>query len=376
MPQTLAYFVSSHGFGHAARAAAVIDSLCRLRPELRIELFAGTPPWFFEQSFNGRLPRTVRYRPWQTDVGLVQETALAEDLQATVQRLQEWLPLRPQAISAAADALRESRVALVVADISPLGLRAARDLELPSVLVENFTWDWIYRGYAEPALLPFADALQPIFDGASLRLRTVPFCGEPSTESKRMRMVPPVARRPRLSRATVRRALDVPEDAALVLVTMGGVPWRFDDLEAHLRDRKVEGSEVHLVIAGGADTPTRLGTAHLIPHRSEHFHPDLVQASDAVIGKLGYSTVAEVAQTGCRLGYITRPRFPESPELEGWVKSHLSCLRLEGRQLVEGSWLEAIQPLLNRPALPPQRDGAEMAAELILNKLDSSPRAR
>ena len=136
MSQTLAYFVSSHGFGHAARAAAVIDHLCRLRTELRIELFTGTPRWFFEQSLGGQvMSERIRYRSWSTDVGLVQETALAENLQATVQTLGEWLPLRAEVIQSTAEAVQTSRTELVVADISPLGLQVARELGLRSIAV-------------------------------------------------------------------------------------------------------------------------------------------------------------------------------------------------------------------------------------------------
>ncbi len=372
MSQTLAYFVSSHGFGHAARAAAVIDCLCRLRTELRIELFTGAPQWFFEQSLGAQvMSGRIRYRPWSTDVGLVQETALAEDLQATVQRLEEWLPLRDDAVRETTEAVRTCHAELVVADISPLGLRVAQELSLPSVLVENFTWEWIYQGYGEPALLPFAEALQPVFNAASLRLRTAPFCGEPRAESSEIRILPPVARSARLSRSQMRRTLGVPEDAALVLVTMGGVPWTFEDLESHLRRRPTGGPGIHLVVAGGADSPTRLGNAFLIPHRSEYFHPDLVQAADAVIGKLGYSTVAEVARAGCRLGYVARPRFPESPELENWVNHHLSCLRIDTEQLVDGTWLDSLPSLLEKPSSPQQRDGAEPAARSILHLLDA-----
>jgi len=36
---------------------------------------------------------------------------------------------------------------LVVSDISPMGLLVAETAEIPSILIENFTWDWIYQGY-------------------------------------------------------------------------------------------------------------------------------------------------------------------------------------------------------------------------------------
>jgi len=35
----IAYFISSHGFGHAARAAAVMETLSESNPGVRFEIF-------------------------------------------------------------------------------------------------------------------------------------------------------------------------------------------------------------------------------------------------------------------------------------------------------------------------------------------------
>ncbi|MEO1370779.1 MAG: hypothetical protein AAFX50_26650, partial [Acidobacteriota bacterium] len=79
--KTLAYIVSSHGFGHAARSAAVIDALNARRPEVRVEIVTTTPRWFFEQS----LAAPFGYREVTTDLGLVQASSLDEDLDATAE---------------------------------------------------------------------------------------------------------------------------------------------------------------------------------------------------------------------------------------------------------------------------------------------------
>lgn len=359
--QRLAYFVSSHGFGHAARAAAVIDRLFEQAPELQVHLFAGTPDWFFEQSFGGSLPDGLHFHPWETDVGLVQATALAEDMQASLARLSGWYPLRTERLEPAVRAVAALDIDGLVADISPLGLAVAEALDLPSVLVENFTWTWIYRGYGLPELDPFADALEPHFENAGLNLRTAPFCGPLGPGAV---AVDPVARRPRRPRDEVRRELGLEPDESMILVTMGGVPWDFTDLESHLSERGL--GDCRLVVAGGAETPTRIGRAHLIPHRSSFYHPDLVQAADAVVAKLGYSTIAEVAGCGCRLGYVPRPSFPESPELEPWVHEHLAWTRIEPEHLEDGSWLDGLGELLAQPARAPIGGGAETVARHIL----------
>ncbi|MCG8455602.1 MAG: hypothetical protein MI919_04920 [Holophagales bacterium] len=366
---TLAYFVSSHGFGHASRAAAVIEAVAEREPSVRFLIFTGTPRWFFEQSLGDRLLSRCQLLPWTTDVGLVQATAFDEDLGATVEALRAFLPLdppspfRPEALHRAARQVRAADARAVVADISPLGLAVAAHLGLPSALVENFTWDWIYRGYGDRRLEPFADALAPLFDGADLRLVAAPACSPTGSVgagdgTQEVLPVAPIARRARLPRPEVRRQLGVPSRARLVLVTMGGVPWRYDDLDRQLGDRfrrdiagEADGDGDSegpwLVVAGGTEGELeRRGRVVLLPHRSPLYHPDLVRAADAVVAKLGYSTVAEVAAAGTRLGFIPRASFPESPPVEAWVRRHLPCRRLEGHQLLSGAWLDHLDALL------------------------------
>ncbi|MCI5143264.1 MAG: hypothetical protein D3909_16370 [Candidatus Electrothrix sp. ATG1] len=48
-------------------------------------------------------------------------------------------------------------------------------------------------------------------------------------------------------------------------------------------------------------------------------HPDLIAACDAVIGKVGYSTLAEVYQAGIPFAYISREWFRESRPLADFI---------------------------------------------------------
>ncbi len=360
-PRRVAYFISPHGFGHAARSCAVIEAIWERAPDTRFELFTTVPAWFFESS----LRRPVAHHPVITDLGLVQKNSLIEDLRHTVRRLNAWLPFSRRELDQLAAAVDDAGCELVICDVSPLGLAVARHAAKPSVLIENFTWDWIYRGYAEtePELVEIADHLAVIFDAAGARIQTEPICS-PVAGALR---VAPIARRPREGRAAVRRRLGVPVDARLVMLTMGGVEWPYRGVESRLRDLP---GDFWLVIPGADARPRRLGRALLLPHRSDYYHPDLIQASDAVIGKLGYSTVAEIHDAGVPFGYVARPTFPESPPVEAWVRRHLPCRRVDAESFIAWRWLEEIEPLLAMPAgrrHPP--GGAADAAERILSLL-------
>lgn len=352
---TIAYFISSHGFGHAARACAVLEALWALRPTLRCVAFTACPRWFFRDS----LSQPVSYHEENVDLGLVQTTALAEDLDATVEQLGAFLPFRDAQTKALASRLLSEKVDLVVADIAPLGLHVAAHCGLPSVLVENFTWDWIYRAYANeaPVMAELAAYLEKVFARATRHVQAEPLC-RPADHALR---VSPVRRPPRTSRATTRQSLGVPADAPLVMATMGGIPWNYGALDA-----ATASGDFWLVIPGASEEPVRRGQLVLLPHRSAFYHPDLVQAADAVVGKLGYSTIAEVFGAGLPFAYVARSRFPESPLLEAWVRRHLPHRAIPEDSFRAGQWLGELPQLLALPRrLTPVANGAAQVAAVI-----------
>jgi hypothetical protein len=351
----IAVFISPHGYGHAARACAVMQALSELEPVTRFEVFTLVPEWLFEDS----LTCPFTYHPLLTDIGVVQKTPLVEDLEETIRRLGGFLPFQASLVDGLARTLETLRCRLVLCDISPLGLAVAQQAGLPSVLVENFTWDWIYEPYLASIFRfshPIA-ALAGLFEAATAHIQTEPVC----RPDARFPTVPPVSRVPRLPSNAVRRRLGVPADAPAVLLTMGGMPWRhgsLDPLEGH--------GEVFFVVPGAAERVERRGHLITLPHRSGFFHPDLVHASDAVVGKLGYSTVAEVYDAGVPFAYIQRPTFRESGPLAAFVNSHIPALPLHAADVTDGTWLARLPELLRHPkGVGPRASGAADAARIV-----------
>jgi UDP:flavonoid glycosyltransferase YjiC (YdhE family) len=355
----LAVFVSAHGFGHAARAAALLAALRAREPRLEPTLFTTVPRWFFAESLDFEPGR----REEAVDVGFVQRGPLEEDLPATLERLERfWREADGGRTSELADALRSLGAAAVLCDVSPLGLLAARAAGLPSILVENFTWDWIYEGTLdrEPRFAPWIARLRGIFDLATLRIQAEPACDPVASAVA----VPPIARRPRTPPAAVRARLGVEPGRTLVLVSLGGIEAR----PAGAERLRLDGT-VFVVPGGvGAGEPARRhGDAILLPHRTPIHHPDLVHAADAVVGKLGYSTVAEALAAGTRYAWVPRPGFRESAVLARHVGARLPSLELDPEEFASGAWTARLPALLARPRpAPAAGDGAVAAARAIL----------
>src|SRR5262244_2458756 len=217
-PVRIAYFVTPHGFGHAARAAAVMVALQDIDPAVQFDIFTQVPRWFFQDS----RVQNFRYYHVCTDIVLVQTTALHEDLPATVRRLDTFLPFNPPLVTTLATQLRSASCALVLCDIAPMGIVAARAAGVPSVLIENFTWDWIYQGYVqeEPRLARHIAYLRTIFATADHHIQTTPVCDPCPADLTSL----PVSRKPQHSPQQTRAHLGIPMLAQAVLLTMGGVP--------------------------------------------------------------------------------------------------------------------------------------------------------
>lgn len=349
----IAWLVSPHGYGHAARSSAVMAALRRSHPEVRFEIFTRVPAWFFQDS----LKFPFGYHELLTDIGVAQTSPLEEDLSLTVRQLEAFLPFDAGLVSGLAQQVREMGCSLVVCDIAPLGIAVARAAGLPSALIENFTWDWIYAGYlaTEPRLGRWADYLREAFAAADAHVQTEPVCAPGGADL----LAGPARREPRLTRGEVRRRLGLPPEARVVLVSMGGVPAD-GGFVRELPDRE----DVYFLAPGnGVPAMERRGRLVWLPHHHEFFHPDLVEASDAVVGKVGYSTLAETYYAGIPFGYITRERFRESPVLAEFVERHMPGFEITADASQNGNWAGGISRLLELPRVSRQEpNGAEQIA--------------
>jgi hypothetical protein len=356
----IAYFISPHGLGHAARAAAVMAAVHRLAPAVHFHIFTTVPQWFFDDCLTGSFTR----QPLNTDVGLVQASPLEENLPATIKALDAFYPLDEQRLGAAAAKIKQLGCRLVACDIAPMGIAAARRAGLPSVLVENFTWDWIYAGYPEYAhrFAAHIDYLQKLFSEATYHIQATPVCAPGDAHLT----VAPVSRPPRLSVDHTRRQIGVPGDRKLVVFTLGGMAASAGRLNLDTLP-----GDIFLVVPGGDDRAERAGFTLRLPLRSGVYHPDLVRAADAVIGKAGYSTIAEVYQADVPFGCVSRAGFREAPVLEAFAGQALRSLIVPAPALGDGSWTRLLPALAALPPTGANRDnGADEIAGFFLAQLD------
>lgn len=356
--RSIAYFITPHGFGHAARACAVMNAWQAIAPETRFEIYTQVPIWFFRDS----LVKDFNYHPLLADIGLVQTSPLHEDLRKTLRSLDNFMPFDPHLVRQLAQQIKENHCKLVLCDIAPLGIAVANKAGIPAILIENFTWDWIYAGYLGqiPQLGRHIDFLKDLIKSVDYHIQAQPVCCPVPVGL----ITRPVSRKVRLSKEEVRDKLHLPQDAPLVLISMGGIPsQQYLFLE---QIAKQEG--IYFVIPGASQSVQRQANLVLLPHHSEFYHPDLIHACNMVLGKPGYSTLAEAYWAGIPFGYITRPRFRESETLAQFIEQEMRGFAMSETHFQAGAWASRLSEYLNFPPIPRSGpNGSEQIARFVVS---------
>jgi hypothetical protein len=108
-----------------------------------------------------------------------------------------------------------------------------------------------------------------------------------------------------------------------------------------------------------------------LPPDTDFFHPDLVGASDAVIGKVGYSTLAEVYHADVPFGYVSRADFRESGPLVAFIREEMSGLEIDSLEFQQGQWVDKLPQLFHlEKKRTPRQNGAVQCAQFLMSLLN------
>jgi len=364
----LVYYVNGHGFGHATRSIAVLNEVWDLRPDQTVFIRTTAPGFLFESNCKGRF----RLLEGEIDPGTVQSDPLRLDREASLQARARHQQRLPALVRHDVAQLSSLKVGLIAADIPPLAFEVAAELGVPSVALGNFSWDWIYEPWIEsrPERAELVESMRRSYGRADLLLR-MPLHGDMSA-FRQVEDIPHVVRPMPAERAGAREALALgSETRPLVLVSFGG----FEGVR--LRGPARPGLEAYRFITFGRGIPGLPADTVMLPMDHRYHHEALVAASDAVITKPGYGTVAECLAARTPLLYTSRDDFREYPVLVDGIRRDAHARFLPREDLLELRWAPHLDALLGaKPSWADVRtDGARVAAERLLGILDDPDRA-
>ncbi|MBM3820605.1 MAG: hypothetical protein FJW14_16535 [Acidimicrobiia bacterium] len=379
MAAAIVFYISGHGFGHAARSIEVINAILARRPETRVGVRTAAPRWLFDLTVRGK----VAFSTLETDTGVVQIDALNLDEADSIRRASSFHSDLVTRAASETRVLRELGAGLIVGDIPPLAFAVGAAAGIPSIGLGNFTWDWVYSEYPRvrlaPSLLP---AIRGAYAKASMALRLPMSAGFESFSN--VKDIPFIARHATRTREEVCKLLKLPADKPIVLSSFGGygLPGLETDVLSKFRKYTVVTTANLPIGRARKEQPTAERKGSFISVNEEAMYDsgvryeDLVGAAEAVVTKPGYGIVSEAIANDTAVLYTSRGHFPEYEIIVEEMPKHLRSAFISHDDLFAGKWESHLDKLLAqpKPKKKTETNGADVAAEILLKALDKPPK--
>jgi hypothetical protein len=354
--------ISSHGYGHLAQTAPVLNALRRRLPTLRLTVASLLP----EQRLRARIDGEFRIDAHALDFGFEMEDAFRIAHEASARAYRDLHAVWDERVAETSAWLARQQPDLVLANVAYLPLAAAAQQGIPAFGMSSLNWaDLFAHVFAgEPWMPPIHAQMLQAYRSATAFIKLSP--GMDMPELPNGRWVAPVARLGRQRRIELRECCGVTAVEKLVLVAFGGIDARLP-ME---------------------HWPCPEGLRWLVPAAWKIEHPrvsaiealgwdfsDLIASVDALIGKPGYGTFVETACNGTPMLYAARPGWPEQDALIPWLHRHARAREVSQAALQRGDLAGELDALWRLPA--PARveaHGAEQVAKLLVDACRGTPR--
>jgi UDP:flavonoid glycosyltransferase YjiC (YdhE family) len=354
------FYISGHGFGHAARSAEVIRALGEEHPGIDVLVATSAPKRLFAD-----LPAVVgNVTASEIDTGVVEGgSSLSIDRHATVARLADFMRDCDEVVAVEADRVRREKISLIVADIPYLAGEIAERAGVPSIAIGNFTWDWIYEPYLDES--PDGQALlariRRAYGKMSCYLR-LPFSHDTDLFN-RVIDIPLITRSVRTAPEDVLHWLGIVQDdrRSRVLYAMR------DSAFLHSLARAADKSPDRLFFYFGSPQSNMPENVRAVALDDRVAFPDVLNACDVIVSKMGYGTLADCLSTGTPILFPPRSDFREDEAFAPVVPRRLRAHEMSLDDFEAGNWLPHFKQLEGSPepseSLP--MDGAAACARIV-----------
>ena len=353
--------ISSHGFGHLAQTAPVLNELTRLLPDLQLTVRSALPLERLRTRLNGGFEHIAE----RSDFGFVMQDAVRIDFDRTAQAYREQHANWPQRIDDEAALFARLQPDLVLTDVAYLPLAGAAHAGIRSLSMCSLNWADLFAyffGHEAWAAAIHREILAA-YRSTGCFLRLTP--AMPMTDLPRVRAMAPVAALGKDRRSALRERLGCPPDEKLVLIAFGGIDNPLPvECWPHTENLR------WLIPQSWPVVRKDMTAIELI---NLNF-TDLLRSVDAVLTKPGYGTFTEAACNGTPVLYVRRDDWPEQDCLIDWLKINARCRETEAAELTTGRLQTALADLWQQrhPAIP-LATGAQEASALVSTWLTAPP---
>lgn len=310
----IALYASSHGFGHAARIAALADSFIRFG--IYVYLCTDRPRFLFQELKD----EDYEYRETCVDGGVVHGKNLVTDLPATKNALLELFGQREEIVRGEVEFLRREKIDLVIADIPFFIVEACGFADIPVFGVSNFDWAFIYGEIfkEDEDMLPVVNTIWSLYRRMD-KSYLLDLGSRDSVPGFKNPVAGGLLARQKQEIKDIRGQYDIAEDEPLLLMIFGGE----GSIDLPLK-------KICKAWAGVVMTPYPASDiGNLITVSPQEDFLSLIFTADLVICKPGYSTFSEILAMGKAMICVPRKNYPEEEVLLAGIQDYPPAVVVE-----------------------------------------------
>jgi len=327
--ENLAYYISSHGYGHYARSIPVLNELIS---DFNVHVKSEIPQELFTKFLKG----DFKYWPQSVDTGCRHSTSLKVDCEETFKNFKEFQ--NGSMMDAEKLWLQENQIALVLSDVASMPMKAAHDLGIPSILIGNFTWHDIYSHL--PGAEEHKHLLQDLEEEYRCAdLHILPQLHLPPLQIEKSKEVGFLAQNGQDIRKDLEQHLNISfTGKTLVFIYLGllgthSVLW--ENLSQHEDCLYLTRDPIEQSVPG----------LHILDDQFDF--PDLIASVDVVCTKGGYSTLGLAFASHKPVITCERHDFYEFEAIREYLLKTQTGVIIADEDFYQGNWQGAIKTALN-----------------------------
>lgn len=136
----IALYISSHGFGHMTRCLSLIENILK-NTQYNIYIACGKKQNDFARIYLSKYKSRIIYKDLVTDIGLInKDNTLEVDKEKLENKLVEFVLSWNDTVNNEVEELKKLNIKTIISDISPIGCLVGKKLNIPVTFISNFTW--------------------------------------------------------------------------------------------------------------------------------------------------------------------------------------------------------------------------------------------
>lgn len=358
MTKHLVADISGHGFGHLAQLSAVINQLALLPEKIKITVRSSLP----EQIVRSKINPDFNYKIEELDKGMLMLDSISVDADKSYQWYEAFHQSYGHKVEKQAQELEQLNPDLLIADVPYLSLDAAHKSGINAIALCSLNWADIFYTYGKS--YPQADAIyeqiSTAYNHASSFLCPTPSMPMPAVQNTQS--ISPIAQRGTNRREALLRTSKAADNTHFVLLSLGGIDTELTDRVIPVMDN------IHWIV------PDNIASNRADVHQQARFelpYIDILASVDMVVTKTGYGAMVEAVSHQIPLICISRPGWPEEPNLFHWCEENGYFAAIQrheiGNQRFEALIKQMLEQRWEKVAI--KADGAKQAADILRSHL-------